>query len=326
MLTKILSFCKNWLGPNLPIKVFAELSASMIFHFIGSLSPTPYANGIALIVLVYYTAKISGAHLNPALSLTFTLLGYTNPLEMLVYWFAQVTGCIIGALWIKLLVPTSMNFLNQGCFYPNAYIDNKLILGWEGFCTFTFLLPIFTVVWYTIHKAGYGNTGPIIVGLSLIANAFAAGPFTGAALNPARVLGSLIVFQCDKTHSLYYILGEFLGAAMVPLCVIPFYGINEKAWWLQFLPPSKPKTWIVDHQENVKNTKEVPKYIVIPDTNTNVNHRSSYESQIAILIDSPKPCEPPNLTVSPKPKSILEIKTSNVSDSNKSSLETPISK
>jgi aquaporin TIP len=254
--------------PNLAIKLFAEMSATMVFHFIGSLSPTPYANGIALIVLVYYTAKISGAHLNPALSLTFTLLGYTNPIEMLAYWIAQVTGCIIGAAWIKLLAPHGWNDI--GCFYPNPALTNSLIVGWEAFCTFTFMLPIFTVVWYTIHKTGYGNTGPLIVGLSLVASAYAAGPFTGAALNPARVLGSLIVFQCSGTQALYYILGELLGASLVPLCVIPFYGINEDAWWLKILP-DKPKVWFEEHQHRVRNSKEytIPAFFSnYPDGNT----------------------------------------------------------
>lgn len=301
----------------MPIKLFAELSASMIFHFIGSLSPTPYANGIALIVLVYYTAKISGAHLNPALSLTFTLLGYTNPLEMLAYWCAQVSGCIIGALWIKVLVPSSMGFSNQGCFYPDGALSNSLIFGWEAFCTFTFILPIFTVVWYTIHKTGYGNTGPIIVGLSLVANAYAAGPFTGAALNPARVLGSLAVFDCSKEHALYYILGELLGAAMVPICVIPFYGINENAWWLQMLPPSKPKTWIEDHQDKVRNSKELQRFVVLPDTHTLVpaqNNRNSIESQVHIVIGEPSPRL--------KPIDLNKCMRQSI----ESSLETPISK
>ena len=247
-----ITLLKNWLKPNLGLRFFAEFSASMIFHFIGSLSPTPYTNGIALIVLVYYSAKISGAHLNPALSLTFTLLGYTNPLEMIVYWIAQFSGCILGAYWIMLLVPnwTYLN-TNLGCFYPNG-ISDVLVFGWEAFCTFTFFVPIFTVVWYTINKTGYGNTGPIIVGLSLIANAYVAGPFTGAALNPARVVGSLIVFKCASTHYIYYILGEMCGAALVPLCVIPFYGIYDQAWYLKIIP-DKPKTWLLE-QTNVRNS------------------------------------------------------------------------
>lgn len=256
-MTNAILILKKWLlkpKPNLISKFTAELSACMMFHFIGSISPTPWANGIALMVMVYYTAKTSGAHLNPALTLAFTLLGHTNPLEMFVYWAAQVTGCILGAFWIKLLVPFEMLGGHVGCFIPNTALSKSHVFGWEAFCTFTFLLPIFSVVWYTLHKAGYGNTGPLIVGLSLMANAFAAGPFTGAALNPARVLGSHIVFSCDNSYMVYYIVGEFLGATLVPLAIFPFYGVNDFAWYLdEDIVKKAPITdWIMGYQTNVR--------------------------------------------------------------------------
>jgi aquaporin TIP len=272
---------KQWREPfpNIFQKFVAEASACMIFHFIGSVAGSPWANGLSLMVLVYYSAKISGAHLNPALSLTFTLLGYTNLFELFVYWTAQVLGCIIGASWIKLLVPNwyIVNETSIGCFSPNNQLSNAMIFGWEAICTFTFLLPIFTVVWYTTHKIGYGNTGPLIVGLSLIASALAAAPFTGAALNPARVLGSMIIFNCDKTHVLYYILGEFTGALMVPLCVFPFYGINNDAWYLNLLS-YKQKTWLEGHQSNVKIR------------NSRMSHEdSSIESPQMLIVSTPPP-------------------------------------
>lgn len=255
----IFSIAKKWIfepKPNLVSKFFAETSACAIFHFIGSVSPTPWANGIALMVLVYYTAKTSGAHLNPALSLTFMLLGHTNPIEMLVYWTAQMFGCICGALWIALLVPGlgvgASPGAFSGCFYPPAdNMTKALVFGWEAFCTFCFILPIFSVVWYTLHKKGYGNTGPLMVGLSLVANAMAAGQFTGAALNPARVLASPVVFRCDNTYLLYYVLGEFLGASLVPLIIAPWYGISPTAWYITVVP-EKAMTYF----DTVSNKKE----------------------------------------------------------------------
>jgi glycerol uptake facilitator-like aquaporin len=238
------SILHKWLikpRPMLISKFFIELCACMIFHFVGSISATPWANGIILMVLVYYTAKITGAHLNPALSLTFTMLGHTNPLEMLVYWAAQVLGCMLGALWLAILVPglrigASGSEQYSGCFYPAHGTSAIQVFGLEAICTFNFIVPIFSVVWYTIHKKGYGNTGPLMVGLSLIANAFAAGPFTGGSLNPARSLGSVVVFDCDNRYLKNYILGQLLGGALVPLFVMPWYGISPKAWYLDFVP------------------------------------------------------------------------------------------
>lgn len=240
-----LSIVYKWIKepkPNLVSKFFAEMSACLIFHFLGSVSPTPWTNGIVLMVMVYYTAKTSGAHLNPAVSLTFTILGYTNPIEMLVYWCAQVIGCILGALWIAALVPhmyIGMNGFEQpfsGCFFPADNLSMVAVFGWEAFSTFCFILPIFSVVWYTLHKKGYGNTGPLMVGLSLIGNALVAGQFTGAALNPARVLGSPAVFHCDNHYIFCYIFGELLAGALVPFVIAPWYGISNQPWYNFMLP------------------------------------------------------------------------------------------
>ena len=224
--------------PGLLTKGAAEFTGCMLFHFLGSAMPTPATNAIALTVLVYYTAKLSGAHLNPALTTTFALLGYTNPVEVVVYWIAQVSGSIIGALWLAVLVPglgvghgwslapPSATALS-GCFVPSSSIGGIAVLGWEAICTFCFILPIFSVVWYTQSKSGYGNTGPLIVGLSLYSAASVAAPWTGAALNPARAIASRIVFGCaPNSLTGYYVAGEMIGAAIVPVAIAPWYGMS----------------------------------------------------------------------------------------------------
>ena len=233
-------------------KFSMECLTCMIFHFVGSVSPNPVSNALILMVLVYFAAKVSGAHLNPAVTLTFTLLGHVNPFEALLYWAAQITGCILGALWIACLVP-ALNIrsgiegtLVHGCFLPNESLSNKQVFGWEALSTFNFILPIFAVVWYTQSKSGYGNTGPIIVGLSLFANALACGPWTGAALNPARVLGSPAVFDCGNQSSiLYYIFGELVGASLAVAAIIPWYGISSDAWYIKQVPKAAKEKMIL---------------------------------------------------------------------------------
>jgi glycerol uptake facilitator-like aquaporin len=265
---------KEWLidiKPRVDSKMVHEFLACMMFHFIGSISPTAAANAIALMVLVYYCAKTSGAHLNPALTLSFTLLGHTNPLEMLCYWTAQILGCAFGALWLALLVPGlyirkeiaySPNAYD-GCFFPRPDLSYAEVFGWEAFATFCFLTPIFSVVWYTTHKKGYGNTGPIMIGLSLFASAFAAGPFTGAALNPARVFASPIVFDCDNRDMIFvYVLGELTGALCVPLAIMPWYGVSKDAWYTPWIPMFIKKR-MKRHQDSfvIRNMPVVPEQI-----------------------------------------------------------------
>jgi glycerol uptake facilitator-like aquaporin len=222
--------------PNLITKSVSEFLGSLIFHFVGSVAPTPVANAAILIVLVYYTARMSGAHLNPALSVTFALLGYINPVELVFYWMAQMSGAVMGAMWIALMMPRASirgDALSSqfGCFLPSTALSDAQIFGWEATCTFAFILPIFSVVWYTQSKSGYGNTGPLIVGLSLYASASAASPWTGGALNPARALASPIVFQCPggiDSKLWLYVLGELLGAILVPIAIIPWYGVSNR--------------------------------------------------------------------------------------------------
>ena len=259
-----MNLLKTWFtkpSPSILSKVSAEFIACAMFHFIGSISPTAYTNGIALMVLVYYTAKTSGAHLNPALSLSFMFLGYTNPLELLFYWLAQILGCAFGSLWIAFLVPglyigkqitrIEGESIYDGCFVPLSTLSDANIFGWEALCTFNFILPIFSVVWYTLHKPGYGTTGPLMVGLSLIVNILVASSFTGGALNPARVLGSMIVFRCPSPlTSVYYIMGELLGGVIVPLFIIPWYGVNPDSWYFEFNKKYKIIKYVENHQKS----------------------------------------------------------------------------
>ena len=230
-------------APAVVYRGLVEATSCMVFHFVGSLAPTPAANGIVLMTLVYYAAKMSGAHLNPAATLTFCLLGHTNPAEMLAYWIAQVTGCVMGALWIALLVPglriaaSPGDVAGSGCFVPHEDLTHSQVFGWEAVGTFCFLTPIFSVVWYTQNKNGYGNTGPLIVGLSLTAVAMAVGPWTGAALNPARAVASPTVFRCPQEHNLsFYVMGQMVGAAFVPMVIIPWYGIASSPWYVFLMP------------------------------------------------------------------------------------------
>lgn len=236
----------RWLLESKPpiwAKAAAELLGCVMFHFIGSLAPTAVGNGVALMTSVYYSAKVSGAHLNPAVTCVFCLLGHTNPLEAVFYIVAQIAGCVLGALLLAMVVPECHvgeqpgPGVLAGCFVPQPGLTTANVFVWEVLGTIMFIVPVMSVVWYTQNKSGYGNIGPIMVGISLISSALAVGDWTGAAFNPARVLGSAIVFDCAQhATTAAYIGGELLAAFIVPFFIAPVYSISDQAWYGAWLP------------------------------------------------------------------------------------------
>lgn len=256
--------------PDLGTKFIAEFLGCMLFHFTGSIAGTPEANAVALATLVYFTAKLSGAHLNPVVSCIFNVLGHINPVELFVYIAAQILGCITGALWLALLVPwlnlgSGEKLPCDGCFLPFSELSSLQIVGFEAIGTFSFVLPVFSVVWYTQNKLGYGNVGPIMVGLSLLTAAYTLKDFTGAALNPARVLSSYVIFQCMKGTQLgLYIAGEFLGAFIAVICIALWYGISDRSWYLLFVN-EKIQRFLQSYQPSIQiqthDKKQLSRYV-----------------------------------------------------------------
>lgn len=213
-----------------------EMLGVLIFHFIGSASATPWTNALCLTAMVFYCAKVSAAHLNPAVSLCFMILGYNNPFEMVLYWMAQITGALISSMLLVGVIPVldirGGNQLYSGCFTANELLSNSQIFAWELICTTILLLSIFSVVWHTHNKDGYGNTGPMIIGITLAACAFASSTWTGGAMNPARVIGSSVVFNCNSKMG-YYILGELFAGAFASILILPWYGLNVDPWYFK---------------------------------------------------------------------------------------------
>lgn len=254
----IINIINSWVNvkPDLITKCFAELIGTCLFHIIGSLSPTPVGNSVALMSLVFFTAKLSGGHLNPCISLIFSSLGYTNPIELVLYIGSQIIGAILGALFLSTIVPNlSINNKTQieydGCFVPNKLLSYQGIILSEFIGTLAFAISVFSVVWYTQNKKGYGTIGPIMVGISLMAPAFAFANFTGSSFNPARTLGSYFVYKCTSSYYVKgYIIGEITGALASLFMIIPWYGISIEPWYEKII--SKRRTILYQYNPSIK--------------------------------------------------------------------------
>jgi len=205
-----------------------EFLGVMFFQFLGGSASdkvfVPWVNGLALAIWVYTAANISGGHLNPAVTISTLLCGFYPILHSMLYITLQVVGAIFGALITAGLVPgasVSMGDGGPGCFDRKtipAEITNSMVFGWEVMMTFTLISVVYAC---GVAKPGHGSFTPLAVGLSLVACAMAGGKYTGAALNPARVIGPMAVFRCGTDVAWIYILAQLL-AAFVACCIFAF--------------------------------------------------------------------------------------------------------
>ncbi|MGE0440143.1 MAG: MIP/aquaporin family protein [Gemmatimonadales bacterium] len=173
----------------------------------GSAS-APIAIGAMLTALVYLGGPISGAHYNPAISLAFLLRGTLPRGQFLPYVTAQLLGATSAAAAIDAM--TGQTFAPA----PSPAASTTAILLSEGFFTFVLALVILNVA---ISKRSKGNQYyGLAIGLVVMAGAFAAGPVSGGALNPAVGAGPTIVNALlgggEWGNLWYYLVGPVLGA------------------------------------------------------------------------------------------------------------------
>ena len=192
--------------------------------------------GLAVFVAVFSVARISGAHLNPAVSLAMAMTGRL-PWEMFgPYVAAQMLGAIAGSsiVWIAFLphwkvTPDPALKLAAFCTAP-AIRNAPANLACEAIGTFVLVFGVFCMKGATGSPGGaavfpidLGALGALPVGLLVFAIGLSLGGPTGYAINPARDLGPRIAHAilpiagkggCDWGYSWIPVLGPLIGAAL----------------------------------------------------------------------------------------------------------------
>ena len=186
----------------------SEFVFTLLFSFLGGLAPSHNAavtNGLGLAVLVYCSVAQSGGHLNPNVTAALTISGHVSLLQSAGYIICQLAGAIVGA-------GISKGFAHSpGCFLPANGVSQAQLWGMETITTFFLIVTVYAVA---VCQKGAGNIGPLIIGLSLTVSAYVGGPYTGAALNFARVLGAATVNGCGWSHVWVYFLAHLTAVVL----------------------------------------------------------------------------------------------------------------
>ena len=169
------------------------------------------AFGLALAAVVAAIGHVSGAHVNPAVTLGMAATGKFPWRYAPVYVGAQLVGAMLAAVatWITFGGP-ARGEANLAATYPAQGVGDLQAFVVEVFITF---ILVFVVMAVATDDRAPAAIAPIAVGFALAVGVFVAGPVTGGAVNPARALGPMIVAG-DLTSFWLYVLGPIVGGVL----------------------------------------------------------------------------------------------------------------
>ncbi|GLJ52369.1 hypothetical protein SUGI_1114080 [Cryptomeria japonica] len=169
--------------------------------------------GLVLMAIIYSLGHISGAHINPAVSLTFSSVGQLPFKELPIYIVCQIAGATAAAAALDEII-TNIS-INVAVNVPMGHPLISLVV--EFIITFMLALVIFATA--TDPKA-HGQMAGVAVGAVAACNGLFAGTLSGVSMNPARSLGPAL--KTGNYNGLWvYIVGPVSGA----ICGTWFYKV-----------------------------------------------------------------------------------------------------
>ncbi len=201
-------------------KYLAEVFGTFTLVFVGSLSLVgvfqapnlgtggqvivPFAFGLALLAGLYAFGEVSGGHFNPAVSLALFLDRRLPAGDLVSYWASQIIGAVLASLTI-LLAFTKQDVANTA----TTHSSTKVALVLEIALTAIFVL----VILQSSKTSRYSGSALISIPLTLVAIHFAAVPFSGASVNPARSFAPALVGHVWSGFWVY-VVGPLSGAVI----------------------------------------------------------------------------------------------------------------
>ena len=187
------------------ILVFSGTGAIVINELYGSVTHlgVGLSFGLVVMVIIYSVGEISGAHINPAVSIAFWVAKRMDGKEVFPYILFQLLGAFLASFTIKMLFPES-NLL--GATLPVGSWEQSFIIEF----ILTFIL-MFVILQVSSGSKETGTMAAIAIGAVVGLEAIFAGPVCGASMNPARSIAPAVMAG-HLTHLWLYIVATTLGA------------------------------------------------------------------------------------------------------------------
>jgi aquaporin Z len=202
--TELQSTAAEFLGTL--ILVFFAVGATVLSgEYIGTLG-IALTFGFTLLALAYVFGPVSGAHVNPAVTLGMLLAKRLDLPTAVRYWVAQLAGAIAGAALLFLLAKQVPGLKTSGSFGTNGFGDRSEVL------LTCLLVYVYLCMTHKVTIAGFGG---LPIGLTYAVVALVGVPLTGAGVNPARSLGpAIFAGGAALTQFWLFLVAPLLGALL----------------------------------------------------------------------------------------------------------------
>lgn len=187
---------------------------ALVFFGCGAIATGASAGGVAIAfglviaVMIYALGHLSGAHLNPAVSIGFAVGRHLGWRTVAAYAAAQTIGAIAGALVLRITLGGGADL---GVTHPTG--SDLQAFAWEAILTFFLMLVVTSVA---TNVRAVGEAAALAIGGTVALGALVGGPISGASMNPARSIGPAIV-SGDVTALWIYLTAPVIGAVAAAL-------------------------------------------------------------------------------------------------------------
>jgi MIP family channel proteins len=187
------------------------------------------AHGLVLAIMVSITAHISGGLVNPAVAISLWVTGSLSTSRTGVLVLAELAGAVAGAFLLRFLVPTELFDAGGGgipALGDGIAIGKGIVI--EAVATFFLVFAVFGTA--VDERGPFSKTAGLTIGLVIAFDIMAFGPYTGAAMNPARWFGPALA-TTDWADWYVWIVGPIAGGIIAGVL-----------YWSVFLRNEEPAT------------------------------------------------------------------------------------
>lgn len=204
------------------------------------------AFGFVVVAIVYSFGYVSGAHINPAVTISMVVSNRMDAKTGFLYIVSQLGGALLGGFLLKMLFPAAMA-VNLGTCTLGSGVTILQAIIMEAVVTFLLVFVVYATV---IDKRATPALAGLAIGLVVLFGVMVGGTISGGAMNPARVFGPALASGHFDCHYVWW-LGPIAGGVLAGLVYENFFAEKEKNKGLNLVRLARP----LGYRTSIKHIK-----------------------------------------------------------------------